>query len=123
MYSAIVDNQFTDHLPAKIGQAVAGTSFDPANLSALIEAAALNTAAAYAKVSGITSQIATASQYAVKLAYVQAFRIVFLTALGFAALALISALLCSSTDPAKKNANKAVVLENEKTKTVSGTIP
>ena len=85
----------------------------------LIGAASLNTEAAYAKVPGITSQIISASQFAVKLAYTQAYRTVYLTALGFAVLAMGSALLCSSTDPSKKTFDKAVHLENERTKSVS----
>lgn len=111
-------NQFADHLPAQIRKAVAGTNFDQKNLSILIKAASLNTAAAYAKVPGITKQIAVASQYAVKLAYTQAFKVVYYTALGFAVLAIISALSIANTDPAKKTLEKAVYLENEKVRAV-----
>ena len=118
IYSAIVTDEFTKLLPAKITQAVASTNFDPTNLPALIEAATLNTAAAYKKVPGITTQILSASELAVKSAYTQAYKIVYYTALAFAVLAIISALLCSSTDPAKKTLHKAVLLENEKVKTI-----
>ena len=118
IYTSILATQFSDHLPAKIAQAIAGTDFDPARLSALVEAASLNTAAAYAKVPGITARIINASEAAVKVTYAQAYRAVYLTALGFAALAMISALLCSSTDPAKKTLDMSVLLENEKAKTM-----
>ena len=114
IYSSIVDNQFADHLPSEIQQALDGTNFDPADLGVLIEAASVNTAAAYAKVPGITKQIIIASQWAVKLAYTESYKVVYYTALGFAVLAIISALLVSNTDPAKKTMDKAVFLENEK---------
>lgn len=118
IYSSIVDNQFKDRLPAQITDAIQGTDFDTANLRALIQAAAANTAAAYAKVPGITAQVTEASQFAVKLAYTQAFKVVYYTALGFAVLAIGSALLVRNIDPEKKTMAKAVILENEKTKVV-----
>ncbi|KAJ9605914.1 hypothetical protein H2200_009763 [Cladophialophora chaetospira] len=117
IYSSIVDNQFKGNLPKEISKAISGTGFDSANLRALMQAAAANTAKAYAAVPGITPQIIAASQFAVKLAYVKAFKVVYYTALGFAVLAIGSALLLRDIDPAKKNLDKAVVLENEKRKT------
>ncbi|KAK5709235.1 hypothetical protein LTR17_019960 [Elasticomyces elasticus] len=53
---------------------------------------------------------------AVKLAYVEAFKVVYYTALGFALLAIVSALLVANTDPAKKTMERAVMLENESTR-------
>jgi hypothetical protein len=118
IYSSILDNQFKDNLPGRIADVVANTDFDAKDVRALIQAATANTAAAYAKVPGITANIIQASQFAVKLAYVQAFKVVYYTALGFAVLAIGSALLVRDIDPAKKTLQKAVVLENEKTKVV-----
>ncbi|EXJ68957.1 uncharacterized protein A1O5_07889 [Cladophialophora psammophila CBS 110553] len=118
IYSSIVDNQFKENLPGKITDAIAGTGFDSSNLTALIQAAAANTATAYAKVPGITAQIISVSQFAVKLAYMQAYRVVYYTALGFAVLAIVSATLVPNVDPAKKTMEKAVLLENEKTRTI-----
>lgn len=106
--------EFAIYLPGQIQEAVAGTNFDTTNLSALIQAATLNTAAAYKSVPGITASLTAASQLAVKLAYAQAYKVVYYTALGFAATAIVSAFLCRSTDPAKKNLQRAVRLENEK---------
>lgn len=119
IYSSIVDNQFKAKLPGKMVDAISGTDFNPANLRALIQAAVAGTAAAYAKVPGITAQITAASQMAVKLSYVDAFRVVYYTALGFAALALGSALLVRNVDPAKKTLDKAVLLENERARAVT----
>lgn len=89
-----------------------------ANLRALMQAAAVNSAAAYAKVPGITTQVIAAAQLAVKRAYIQAFQVVYYTALGFACLAILSALCVRDVDPAKKTYEKAVHLENEKVKTL-----
>jgi hypothetical protein len=119
IYSSIVDNQFADQLSRQLQTTVAATgAFDlsnRANYQALLTAAKLNTAAAYKKVPGISAQVISASQWAVKLSYTEAFRVVYYTALGFALLAVISASLVRNTDPAKKNMDKAVFLENEKT--------
>ena len=106
----------------QVEKAVAGTNFDASNLSTLITVASLNTAAAYSKVPGITNNIIVASEYSVKMAYSQAFIVVYYTALGFAVLAIVSALLVSHTDPAKKTLEKAVFLENEKTRTTPKTL-
>jgi hypothetical protein len=116
IYSSIIDNQFRSNLPGRIAATISGTTFDPANVAVLLKAATANTAAAYAKVPGITAEVLALSQMAVKLAYVQAFKVVYYTALGFAVLAIGSALLVRDVDPAKKTLEKAAVLENEKTK-------
>ena len=114
IYSSIVDNQFADILPSQLRSNLAETGFDTSNFRALLEAAMINTVAAYKKVPDISEQVVAASQWAVKLAYVEAFKVVYYTALGFALLAIGSALLVSNTDPAKKTMEKAVYLENEK---------
>lgn len=115
-----MDNQFATRLPEQVRQAVADVNFDMDNLRALVQAAAVNSSMAYAMVPGITSQIIEAAEFAVKKSYIQAFRVVYYTALGFACLAILSALCISDVDPAKKTYEKAVHLENEKVKTVPG---
>ena len=97
-----------------------GSGFDPSNLGAIIKAAFLNTPAAYAEVPGVTKQVIGAVQFAVKLAYTQAFKVVYYTALGFAILAIISAFCIREVDPAKMTLDKAVFLENEKPKSHDG---
>ena len=114
IYGSIVTNQFQDLLPRNVQQALVGSEVDSDTLIAVINAALVNTPTAYAKVPGITNQIISASQLAVKVAYTQAFKVVYYTALGFSALAIISALCIRDTDPAKMTLNKAVFLENEK---------
>ena len=113
-----MDNLFAEYLPNRVRQAVAGTGFDLNNLRALLQAAAANTAKAYKQVPGITTEIIEAAQLAVKQSYVRAFQVVYYTALAFALLALISASCVRDVDPAKKNYQKAVLLENERAQVV-----
>jgi hypothetical protein len=119
IYASIIDNQFRSNLPGKLAAAITEKGFDPANVPALLKAATANTAAAYAKVPGITKNIVAVAQSAVKLSYVEAFKVVYYTALGFAVLAIGSALLVRDVDPAKKTLEKAVILENERPKAIS----
>jgi len=110
IYTAIINNAFSDHLPAEVRRAAP----DFPNMSALLKAAALNTAAAYKAVSGITVEVTAATQLAVKYAYVQAYKTTCLSALGFEGAAIIAALLTKSTDKGMKNNTRIVRLENEK---------
>ena len=114
IYSSIVNNQFADQLPGQLQSQLVGTGFNNANIPSLMDAASEGTIAAYAKVPGATDRVIAATQWAIKLAYVEAFKVVYLTALGFAVLAITGALLVANTDPAKKTMEKAVFLENEK---------
>ncbi len=113
IYSSVVTNQFADRLPGQLQSQLAGTGFNVRDLAALAQAAVVGTEAVYAEVPGITERIIAASQLAVRLAYVEAFKVVYYTALGFAVLAIFSALLVPDTDPAKKTMQRAVILENE----------
>lgn len=112
IYTAIINNTFGDHLPGEVSRAAPNFP----NASALLRAARLNTAAAYKAVPGITAEVTAAAQLAVKLAYVQAYKTVYLSALGFGACAIIAALLTKSTDKNMKNNTRIVRLENEKNK-------
>ena len=109
IYTAIPSSEFSDKFPSELIKAVKGTGFDMANIEKLAKAAALGTKAAYESVPGLTPAALKASQHAVRVAYTEAYSVVFLTALG-----IICALLSRSTDVARKNASKAVLLENEK---------
>lgn len=114
IYSAILSNRFASELPGKIATVVEDTGFSRANVSKLLSAASLNTAAAYRGVPGITPEVITGAQHAVKLAYVQAFKLVYLVALAFGGLAIISAFFTKSIPKEKKTMRRAVRMENEK---------
>jgi hypothetical protein len=85
-------------------------------MSALMKAAAANTAAAYAAVPGITAEVVAATQMAVKQAYVQAYRTTYLSALGFGGAAIVAALFTKTVDLRMKNDKRIVRLENEKSR-------
>jgi hypothetical protein len=93
LLGAINNNTFAKSLPGEVTAAT--PNFD--NMSALMKAAAANTAAAYAAVPGISAEVIAATQMAVKQAYVQAYRTTYLSALGFGAAAIAAALLTKST--------------------------
>ena len=57
-----------------------------------------------------------AAQMAVKYAYTEAYRMVYLSALGFGGAAIIAACLTKSTDLNMKNSKRIVRLENEREK-------
>jgi hypothetical protein len=112
IYTAIINNTFSTHLPDEVARAAPGFS----NMAALMKAAALNTEAAYKAVPGITAEITAAAQLATKYAYVHAYRTTYLSALGFGGAAIVAALFTKSTDIGMKNNKRIVRLENEKSK-------
>ena len=114
IYSAILSNRFAAELPSKMAPVIASNNVAPATVAKLLKAAALNTAAAYKAVPGITPQIVAGAQLAVKLSYVQAFKMVYLVALAFGGVAIISAFFTRSIPLEKKTKQRAVKMENEK---------
>jgi hypothetical protein len=113
IYSAILTQTFNDSIVGEVRTVIARTGFPLSSESALLAAAKLNTAASYAKVPGINAAVRAASEMAYKLAYVDAFRLVYLVAIGFGVAATIAAFFTVSTDKATKNNKRAVVLRNE----------
>ena len=113
IYTATISSEFADKLPGEIAKAVQPLGFNMADTAALVKAAALSTTKAYAEVPGITPEIIQASDLAVKISYVGAYKVVFLVALAFGISGIICAFLSRSTPMSKKNSDKAVLLENE----------
>lgn len=113
IYSAILSSKFKSALPAYVRQAAAETNFPTKDIAALVTATASNTAAAYKQVPGISQAVTEAAGLAYKLAYVQAFRLVYLVAIGFGGCAIIAAFCTMSTPVNLKNNNRAVRLKNE----------
>ena len=113
IYSAVLSGRFASTLPAYVRQAAEDSGFPMENLPALLKATATNTAAAYKKVPGITQAVISAAGLAYKLAYVQAFRLVFLIAIGFGGAAIVAAFCTKTTPVSLKNNNRAVRLKNE----------
>jgi hypothetical protein len=110
IYSAVIANKFSAQITERTAKIAAANNL---SAQALLSAARTNTAAAYAKVPGINPSIQSMATLAVKLSYVQAFRLVFLIAIAFGVSAIIAAACTRSTNVATKNNDRAVVLKNE----------
>lgn len=113
IYTAILSNKFGEAIVDKIGDVAERFHISAAAETALLAAAETNTAAAYAQVPDITDEIIDASQMAVKLSYVEAFKMVYLVSIAFGGVAIIAAFSTKNTDSAKKTNQRAVVLKNE----------
>jgi len=116
IYTAIYTNKSTQALPGELTAAIkstAGVTYSDALLAALTKAAATNTAAAYNAVAGMTPELASNAMTAVRQSYVQGFRLVYLIAIAFGAVAVAAAASTVSTDRRKKNNLRAVVMKNE----------
>lgn len=116
IYSAILSNRFASELPKKLRPIVTSYDIHPSDVAEVTQAAALNTAAAYKSlldVAGVTASAISDIQVAVKLAYVQAFKMVYLVAIAFGVVAITCAAFTKSIPKEKKTMQRAVRLENE----------
>ena len=113
IYTAILTNRYGEVIVQKLGDVATDFHLSEATEQALLIASAKNTPAAYATVPGITDSIIAATEMAVKLSYVQGFKLVYLVSIGFGGLAVICAFCTKNIDSSKKTSEKAVVLKNE----------
>ena len=115
IYSAILSTKFSEAIPGQMKTAIEGSdvTFSDSMLQNLVAAAATNTQAAFEAVRGVTPELVDSGLLATKLAYVEAFRLVYLVAIGFGGLATVCAFFTVSTDKSKKNSDRAIVLKNE----------
>lgn len=113
IYSAILANKFAGSLPSKMAPVISSNDISQADAKDLIAAAALNTAEAYESVPNISPAIIEASQRAVKLAYVEGFKLVYLVAIAFGVLACTAALFTKTIPKEKKTMHRAIRMENE----------
>ena len=113
IYTSIYTNHYSSLIPSKLQTAAEAAGFS-GSFKALLAASAKNTAAAYAAVKGITPEVIAAAQLAVKVSYVDSFRLVFQVAIAFGALGMCAALCTRSVDVRKKSNARAVRLENER---------
>ncbi|KAF2159259.1 hypothetical protein M409DRAFT_71149 [Zasmidium cellare ATCC 36951] len=116
IYSAILSNRFESELPKKVSPVIQSHDIPSADVAALLQAAALNTAAAYESLVesiGASASVIADVQMAVKLAYVQAFKMVYLVAIAFGVVAIICAAFTKSIPKERKTMQRAVRMENE----------
>lgn len=114
IYSTILSDTYSSQLKDNIAGVVKSANLPSSETPKLIKAAAVNTAAAYKAVPGITANIVSMCRLAVKEAYAHAFGLVWYSALAFGAVALIAALFIRSIPTERKTGERAVHLENER---------
>ena len=114
IYSAILANRFASQLPIKMAPVLQQYNVPASVQQDLLQAAALNNADAYAALpKSITPTILAATQLAVKNAYVEAFRLVYLVAIAFGALAITAAFFTKTIPKERKTLQRAIHMENE----------
>ncbi len=113
IYTSIYTNKYASQIPGVLEEYAVAANFN-GSMEALLKASAANTAAAYAKVPGITDAVITASQTAVKTSYVYAFRFVYWTALAFGIVSIVCAVYTRTVPKSLKTSSRAVTMENEK---------
>lgn len=116
IYSAILSNRFADELPKQMAPILSDNAISATSAASLLKAATLNTAAGYKSAldfPGVTSAVVVATQRAVKLAYVDAFKMVYLIAVAFGGVATICAAFTKDIPRENKTMHRAVKMENE----------
>ena len=114
IYSAILANRFTARLPVEMAPVIKNYNVPASAVPDLLGAAALNTPDAYAALpKSITPKILAATQMAVKYAYVDAFRLVYLVAIAFGVLAIVAAAFTRTIPKERKTLQRAIRMENE----------
>lgn len=116
IYSAILSNQFASNLPIEMSAVVESYDIPTSEVPELLRKAALNTAAAYESLlslSGMTPQAIEDTRNAVKAAYVDSFKLVYLVAIAFGGIAIICASFTKNIPKEKKTSTRAVKMENE----------
>jgi hypothetical protein len=114
IYSAILANRFASQLPVKMAPVIKEYNVPSSLVPGLLQAAALNTADSYeALPKAITPKILAATQMAVKYAYVDAFKLVYLVAIAFGVLAITAAAFTKTIPKERKTLQRAIRMENE----------
>jgi hypothetical protein len=113
IYTSIQSSKFTSILPSHVRSAASSSGFT-GSFASLLKAATANTAAAYKAVPGISNQTIAATQLAVKEAHIKAYSLIYLVAIAFGGIAIMSALSVKSIDESQRSKDVAAHLENDK---------
>jgi hypothetical protein len=90
IYAAALNNRLSVDLPAYIAKAAAMAGLPPSSIEAFVGALASNDAAALGKIAGVTPAIIGAGVVALKQAFADSVRVVYMIAAPFGALACIA---------------------------------
>lgn len=112
IYTSIYTNRYASEIPGILQNQASDAGFT-GSFDALLGASRVNSVAAYNAVAGMTPQVLAAAQDAVQTAYIHSFRLVFLVAIAFGAVAIASALMTRSVPMQNKTSRRAVIMENE----------
>jgi hypothetical protein len=96
-----------------VRDAAAATGFT-GSITALIAAAAKNTAKAYAAVPGISPATTAATQAAVKDTHVKAYSLIYLIAIAFGCIAIIAATTIKGVSADQRTVEVSARLEDDK---------
>jgi hypothetical protein len=120
IFSNVSGGRYRRNLAPYVTQAVAKMNVAPGSMKALIAAAGANTAAAYAKVPGITPQVKAAATLANKEAYMTGAHLAYQVALGFGLLGCCAAFCMQSIDE-RKYTDRTVALQESDRKMLKET--
>jgi hypothetical protein len=98
IYVCIFTNKLTAYIPADVAPAVLGAGLPESSLPAFFVAMANGTATAFDTVPGVTPSVLAALAEGTKSAYTHAFKIVYLSTLAFAGIAIVASLFVKDID-------------------------
>lgn len=98
IYVCIYSNKLTAFLPAEVVPAVTAAGLPESSLKDLFAAMQVGTPAALETIPGIDATILGAFAEAVKLAYTHAFKVVYLSSLAFAGIAIVASFFVRDVD-------------------------
>ncbi|KAL1889494.1 hypothetical protein Sste5346_008872 [Sporothrix stenoceras] len=103
IFIAVLQSRVATNMPKDIGAAAVAAGLPSSSVEAAIAAVANGTAAALDAVPGMTSVIEAAIGDGVKTAYASSFKIVYLVALAFSAIAVIASFFTADIDKQMNN--------------------
>ncbi|KIH93814.1 hypothetical protein SPBR_05803 [Sporothrix brasiliensis 5110] len=113
IYTSIYTNKYSTGIPIVLQEYADAAHFN-GSFPLLLKASAINTSGAYANVPGITDAVIAAAEMVVKVAYINAFKYVYWSALAFGGVSICCALATRAVPDDRKTKQRAVTMENEK---------
>ena len=112
IYTAIQSSRFSTILPGWVEDTVHSSNFT-GSIPDLVRAACLNIASAYKVVGGISNATIAATETAVKQADSEGYKLVYLVAIAFGLVAIVSAISTKGVEEKSRSNHTAARLENE----------
>ncbi|PGH17415.1 hypothetical protein AJ80_04785 [Polytolypa hystricis UAMH7299] len=119
IYTSLQTSEFGKVLPGHV-QSAAEESGYAGSIHDLIQAARVNTPAAYSALEGVTNSTIAAVQQAVLLSNSKSYQLVYLVAIAFGCVAICASLSVKSIDGSQRSTDIAARLETEKRDTTEG---